>query len=234
MNLFVTSFRFNQPMASLYRVAMPFLAILVGCLLVITYVPSLSTIGVRSDIALAKAKAKAKELREPPHDAWLLECVQHDRNNPQPCTDEDKRIWGNGERSAERVDPAAQPQRALQSTDEGERELLDIMMGEADEATAPSSNETISDAGATADCWASPPLYAAFPVRWLARTGGKQGKGRARAARTAIAQVRVCSVQRCTAQARRCNGSRFAQYVEFVLTSGAAPRRTVSSPRSRS
>jgi C4-dicarboxylate transporter, DctM subunit len=43
LNLFIASFRFEQPMMRLYRASLPFLAILIAALLVITYVPQLST-----------------------------------------------------------------------------------------------------------------------------------------------------------------------------------------------
>jgi len=42
LNLFIASFRFEQPIFKLYRAALPFLAILIGALLIITYYPKLS------------------------------------------------------------------------------------------------------------------------------------------------------------------------------------------------
>ncbi|MCP4605774.1 MAG: TRAP transporter large permease subunit [Proteobacteria bacterium] len=42
LNLFIASFRFNKPIMSLYRASLPFLAILLIALLIITYVPELS------------------------------------------------------------------------------------------------------------------------------------------------------------------------------------------------
>jgi C4-dicarboxylate transporter DctM subunit len=42
MNLFIASFRFNQPIVKLYVAALPFLIILLVALLIITYVPELS------------------------------------------------------------------------------------------------------------------------------------------------------------------------------------------------
>jgi len=42
INLFISSFRFNKPVITLYKAVLPFLAILFACLLVITYVPLLS------------------------------------------------------------------------------------------------------------------------------------------------------------------------------------------------
>ncbi|MDO8519462.1 MAG: TRAP transporter large permease [Deltaproteobacteria bacterium] len=42
LNLFISSFRFKRPILELYRIAIPYLIILIICLLIITYVPSLS------------------------------------------------------------------------------------------------------------------------------------------------------------------------------------------------
>ncbi|HEY6559429.1 MAG TPA: TRAP transporter large permease [Polyangiaceae bacterium] len=94
-NLFVASFRFKKPLTSLYRVALPFLGIMFAGLTVIMFVPRLSTIMVEPEIKRLRALAAARN--EPPRDAWLLECVQEDRNNPLPCSDEDKKKWGAGQ-----------------------------------------------------------------------------------------------------------------------------------------
>ncbi|MBX3182679.1 MAG: TRAP transporter large permease [Polyangiaceae bacterium] len=90
-NLFVASFRFNRPMAQLYRVAVPFIGVLIIGLVILMTVPKLSTVAIEPDIA--KAKAEAAKYEEPPREAWLMECVQEDRNNPLPCSDEDKQKW---------------------------------------------------------------------------------------------------------------------------------------------
>jgi len=42
INLFISSFRFNKPVVTLYQAVLPFLLILFACLLVITYFPFLS------------------------------------------------------------------------------------------------------------------------------------------------------------------------------------------------
>jgi TRAP-type C4-dicarboxylate transport system permease large subunit len=42
MNLFIASFRFERPVLKLYVASLPFLAILLFALMIITYVPSLS------------------------------------------------------------------------------------------------------------------------------------------------------------------------------------------------
>jgi tripartite ATP-independent transporter DctM subunit len=139
-NLFVTSFRFNKPMASLYRISLPFIGILVIGLLMIMYIPGLSTVAVAGDIA--KAKAKSAEFGEPPREAWLMECVQEDRNNPLPCSEEDKKKWGSGQDIAPQSaddpttpDPAASGEPPVADgddagADDGEDDdLLEQMMG---------------------------------------------------------------------------------------------------------
>ena len=42
LNLFIASFRFGQPIVAVYRAVLPFIALLIACLLIITYVPSLT------------------------------------------------------------------------------------------------------------------------------------------------------------------------------------------------
>ncbi|MFO0742598.1 MAG: TRAP transporter large permease [Labilithrix sp.] len=95
LNLFIASFRFNRPVIGLYRVAMPFVGVLALALLIITYVPKLSSMPVEADIKKWRDQA-AKEHRVP-SEAWFLECVQLDRNNPQPCSEEDKKKFPKGQ-----------------------------------------------------------------------------------------------------------------------------------------
>jgi tripartite ATP-independent transporter DctM subunit len=47
LNLFISSYRFNQSVLSLYVASLPFLLLLLGCLLVITYFPELSLVLLR-------------------------------------------------------------------------------------------------------------------------------------------------------------------------------------------
>lgn len=47
MNLFIASYRFNQPVAKLYQAALPFMLVLFAAVLVITYWPGLSLVFVR-------------------------------------------------------------------------------------------------------------------------------------------------------------------------------------------
>jgi len=46
LNLFIASARFKRPLLSLYRASLPFLLILLACLLIITYVPGLSLFAI--------------------------------------------------------------------------------------------------------------------------------------------------------------------------------------------
>jgi C4-dicarboxylate transporter DctM subunit len=92
LNLFIASFRFEKPLVSLYRIVLPFTAILTVGLLIVMYVPKVSTLAVDGDIE--KAYALAEKNKEIPRDAWLLQCVQEDRSNPIPCTDEDRKKFG--------------------------------------------------------------------------------------------------------------------------------------------
>jgi TRAP-type C4-dicarboxylate transport system permease large subunit len=47
MNLFIASYRFDKPIVLLYRATLPFLAILLVTVLIITYWPWLSLVFVR-------------------------------------------------------------------------------------------------------------------------------------------------------------------------------------------
>jgi C4-dicarboxylate transporter, DctM subunit len=129
LNLFISSFRFNRSVVSLYRVVLPFAGILASALVLVSYVPLLSNVFVRGDIAVARAKA-ARE-GSPPREAWLMECVQEDRSNPLPCTPEDKKKYVGGQASAPStpsvdVHPVSAPE-AVPSTDEDD--LLAKMLG---------------------------------------------------------------------------------------------------------
>jgi tripartite ATP-independent transporter DctM subunit len=95
LNLFISSFRFNRPVASLYRVVMPFVGILAIGLLVVSYVPWFSNVAVASDVAAVRAKAEKDGIA--PRDAWMLECVQEDPSNPQPCTPADMAKYPGGQ-----------------------------------------------------------------------------------------------------------------------------------------
>lgn len=106
LNLFIASFRFNRPVISLYRVAMPFVGLLAFALLVVTYVPRISNQLVLGDIQ--KWRDQATKENRVPSEAWFLECVQLDRNNPKPCSDADKAAYPNGQ-MPESTSPDAPP-----------------------------------------------------------------------------------------------------------------------------
>jgi hypothetical protein len=88
LNLFISSFRFQRPVVSLYRSVMPFVGLLTLCLGLVMAVPWLSTALVQPDIDAARAKAE--QLGLPPREAWTLECVQEDTLNPKPCSEADR------------------------------------------------------------------------------------------------------------------------------------------------
>ncbi|MEZ4221255.1 MAG: TRAP transporter large permease [Polyangiaceae bacterium] len=127
-NLFVTSFRFNRPMVQLYRIAIPFILILIVGLVMLMTIPKLSTVAVEGDIAAARAKAE--KFGEPPRDAWMMECVQEDRNNPLPCTAEDKAKWGASKDVGAAPTPDTPEPDATADDDDSDDDLLDSMLGD--------------------------------------------------------------------------------------------------------
>jgi C4-dicarboxylate transporter, DctM subunit len=95
LNLFISSFRFNRPVASLYKVVMPFVGILAVGLVVVSYVPWFSNVMVAGDVVAARVKAEKDHLA--PRDAWMMECVQEDPSNPQPCSVADMQKYPGGQ-----------------------------------------------------------------------------------------------------------------------------------------
>lgn len=163
LNLFIASFRFEKPLVSLYKVVLPFTGILVAALLIVMYVPKVSTAAVDGDIA--KAYAAAEKNKEAPRDAWLLQCVQEDRSNPIPCTPEDRKKWGedgtlNPYEDAKDVpvmkdEPGMGPGDATGGTGDAEEDdLFRQMMGAgssgAGGATGSASADPSADPGSTA------------------------------------------------------------------------------------
>ncbi len=129
LNLFLSSFRFNRPVSSLYTAVLPFVGVLTIGLVVVSAVPSCSTIAVAKELRAVRAKAVADNL--PPRDAWMMECVQADSANPQPCS---------------RADMATYPGGALAASTPGE--------------AAPGEDATDGDAGCNpdfGDCKAAAP-----------------------------------------------------------------------------
>jgi tripartite ATP-independent transporter DctM subunit len=94
LNLFLASFRFGRPVSSLYRAVLPFVAVLGVGLVIVSAVPSCSTMAVAKDMTALRSKAIADHL--PPRDAWMMECVQADSANPQPCSRADMAKYPGG------------------------------------------------------------------------------------------------------------------------------------------
>jgi C4-dicarboxylate transporter DctM subunit len=135
LNLFIASFRFNRPATSLYRPILPFLGVLLVSLLIISYVPSISTVMIRSDIAAVREKAK--KLNAPPADAWKLECVQKDFDNPLPCTKEEQDRYPNGQNTPPDFLAIETPDAGgADAGDAGEADLFAQMLGAGTDASA--------------------------------------------------------------------------------------------------
>lgn len=108
LNLFISSFRFNRPVAALYKTVLPFAGILAFALLLVSYIPWISDVAIKGDIEAIKMQAAKDGV--PPRDAWMLECVQADPNDPLPCTREDREKFGV---DGKRVQPPAGAPGAL-------------------------------------------------------------------------------------------------------------------------
>ncbi|MDP3214310.1 MAG: TRAP transporter large permease subunit [Deltaproteobacteria bacterium] len=58
LNLFIAGFRFNRPVPDLYKMVLPFIALFIGALMIVTYVPALTTFTIpRSTVATAPIAA---------------------------------------------------------------------------------------------------------------------------------------------------------------------------------
>jgi tripartite ATP-independent transporter DctM subunit len=144
LNLFISSFRFNRPVVSLYRVVVPFAGLLTAALLLVSYIPRISNALILGDIA--KARAQAEAMGAPPRDAWKMECVQADPSNPLPCSEEDKKRWPNGQA----LQPAVVEQaEKKEPAEESEEDLLKMMEGKSDAAGLELHDRAASGAGAT-------------------------------------------------------------------------------------
>jgi TRAP-type C4-dicarboxylate transport system permease large subunit len=117
LNLFLSSFRFNRAVSSLYRVVMPFVGILTIGLVLISYVPWFSNVAIEPDVAAARAKALKEN--QPPRDAWMMECVQEDPTNPQPCSPEDRAKYPGGQMPAPPVPAGGAPDENTPAPDMG-------------------------------------------------------------------------------------------------------------------
>jgi tripartite ATP-independent transporter DctM subunit len=92
LNLFIASFRFRVPVVRMYRIVLPFFFLLVFGFIVICFIPSLSTFTVSGEVK--RLREEAAQQNRAPTEAWALDCIQQDRNNPIPCTPEDREKWG--------------------------------------------------------------------------------------------------------------------------------------------
>ncbi|HEX3597222.1 MAG TPA: TRAP transporter large permease [Polyangiaceae bacterium] len=147
-NVFVASYRFNRSMVDLYKLTFPFLVIMAAGLIVVDAIPRISTFAVENDIR--EAKAKAAKFNEPPREAWLMECVQEDRNNPLPCTKEDKEKWGSGNNIGQTTpEPAGSGSAAPGETPGGDEDLDDMLKGAFDDKPAGSAAPADSAGGPT-------------------------------------------------------------------------------------
>jgi hypothetical protein len=145
LNLFISSFRFNRPAVSLYRPILPFLGVLLASLLIISYVPSISTLTIHKEIAAARAKAV--KLNAPPSDAWKLECVQDDPNNPMPCTEEERKKYPQGQNTVIEQPVVVVDAGATEPStgDGGDDDLMKAMMGAGSDAGAAPSEGGADD-----------------------------------------------------------------------------------------
>lgn len=53
LNLFIAGFRFNRPVPDLYKMVLPFIGLFIGALMIVTYVPELTTFAIPRPAAVA-------------------------------------------------------------------------------------------------------------------------------------------------------------------------------------
>jgi TRAP-type C4-dicarboxylate transport system permease large subunit len=136
LNLFISSFRFNRPVVSLYRVVLPFAGLVAVGLALVMYVPSISTVLLIGDVAAARAEAK--RTGSPPREAWQLECVQEDPSHPMPCTPEEIALYGNTYTSGAGAPTPGEPTDKTETdTEGGDDDLFRQMLGGAPSAAPP-------------------------------------------------------------------------------------------------
>lgn len=141
LNLYISSFRFRRPVVEIYRVVLPFVALLSFGLVVVILYPPLSDFTVKDEVATLKTEAENRG--QIPRDAWALECVQEDRNHPKPCTAEDIAKWGPEGRKKQ---PGADVEGDAGAPPEDDESLED-MMAEFDE----DDEDDEGEGGAAAD-----------------------------------------------------------------------------------
>ncbi len=149
LNLFIASFRFSRPIVEVYRVVLPFVALLALGLGIVIVVPSLSTFTIAGDVAKARAQAAADG--QAPREAWLLECVQEDTNNLKPCTKDDAAKWGKdgmGVAAKENDKPKPTPGDVVPAVDSGADAGADAGTDEMDDLLKQMLGSGDADAGA--------------------------------------------------------------------------------------
>ncbi len=94
LNLYISSFRFERPVVSLYKVVLPFVGLLVLTLGIVTYVPRVSTFLLEGQIEQERQKdLQSIELCERPTFEYdRLQCVQSDPLNRKPCDARSERV----------------------------------------------------------------------------------------------------------------------------------------------
>jgi C4-dicarboxylate transporter DctM subunit len=155
VNLYIASFRFNAPLAKVYRVVMPFVWLLTGGLLLFVLFPKLSTFMI--DPEIEKERQEAAKLGVAPRAAWILECVQEDKSFLHPCTQADRDKWGEDGTRVPTVDTeggAAEPEVHLSEQEKAKKQkdeddLMAEMMGETPKNDADAGTDAATDDAGT-------------------------------------------------------------------------------------
>ncbi len=94
LNLYISSFRFERPVVSLYKVVLPFVGLLVLTLGVVTYVPRISTILLEKQVRAEALKDRdsIQKCEIPTYEYDRLSCVQSDPLNRKACNARSERV----------------------------------------------------------------------------------------------------------------------------------------------
>jgi tripartite ATP-independent transporter DctM subunit len=94
LNLYISSFRFERPVVSLYKVVLPFVGLLVITLGLVTYFPRISTILLEGQVESESVKDKEsiQKCENPTFEYDRLSCVQADPLNRKPCNARSERV----------------------------------------------------------------------------------------------------------------------------------------------
>lgn len=94
LNLYISSFRFERPVVSLYKVVLPFVGLLVLTLGLVTYVPRISTILLEKQVEAESVKDKEsiQKCEMPTFEYDRLSCVQADPLNRKPCNARSEKV----------------------------------------------------------------------------------------------------------------------------------------------